>query len=89
MDANIRITRNENEIRLDIDTSTPLGSVWSQQVAQIAILQATMNIPNMSLIIKDGSDEYYKALFESLENRIKSIKNMLPSIEINLESIKG
>lgn len=87
MDAIIKVTRGEKDVRIDFDTLTPLGDVWTMRAVYDAILQATMDIPPMSFAIKDGSDRYYKALSESLEKRINSVRNSLPNIEIIVEEI--
>jgi hypothetical protein len=86
MDSVIKVIRDGETIRIDIENFTVLAMAWTADAVYKAILQASMNIPNISFIINDNSDEYYKAINESLEKRIKSIRNLLPNIEIKVET---
>jgi len=86
MDSVIKIIRDDETIRIDIVNSTVLGSIWTIDIVYKAIFLASMDVPNISFIINDNSDRYYKAINESIEKRIKSLRNLLPGIEIKIET---
>jgi hypothetical protein len=85
MDTIIKITRVIEGIRIEIDTFTPLGEVWASEAVYTAILQSSMALADTIFILKDNSDNYYKSFIQSLENRIKSVKNLQPKLELKVD----
>ena len=93
MDAVVKVTRNDKSLKIDIDTFTPLGEIHAMNAVYLSLLGSSLDLPNISFVMNDVTDEDYKKRIISLESQLKRLKERLPDIDIVLDgayfNVKG
>jgi len=83
LDAVVKIIRNDKNVKIDIETFTRLGKIHTIDAVYNSVLRASLDLPQLSFVIDDVTDDYYKALISSLEKQIYILNGH--SVQVELE----
>ena len=83
MDAVVKIIKNDKNVKIDIETFTHLGKIRTIDAVYNSVLRASLDLPKISFVIDDVTEDNYKALILSLEKQIYILNGH--SVQVELE----